>query len=146
MRCLKINPLFYSEAGVYMLLVTPIYRNVNFVVTLSLLCSEWRPAQILRRRSQGREDTGRRSFCTSTFDLDLLDYFSGVPDNVWTLILYVCYGVSFIEVSAVFGLGRVFGCLIVASVVWFVGCVLRRVVTAVLTGVHFGTAASDIVK
>ena len=51
--------------------------------------------------------------------------------------LYMCWGVSVIEADAL---------LVIASVIWFGGCVWRQDVTVVLTGCHFGTTASDIVK
>jgi hypothetical protein len=39
------------------------------------------------------------SLCT--VDLDVLLYVDGFPDNLWTVILYMSQGVSFIEADAV---------------------------------------------
>jgi len=69
----------------------PIYKNVNIL----LLCPSC--AQIgdqERCYEEGLEEEGildTASFVSLwTVDLDLFVYFGGFPDNLWTLILYMC--------------------------------------------------------
>ena len=83
MRGHKINPLLYSKAGMYFFGNT-IYKNVNFLVTPSCAQNGDQKKCFVKE--------GILGICHFVFpctvDLEVLVYFGGFPDNLWTVILY----------------------------------------------------------